>query len=177
MSHNFREYRLNYLKKHIAETEKQLKADIKEYRLLESQKKEAFDNAMTEKHGVDCSGMCNTFHLQRSDLDPSNLRFWGMIGQSDDASTENPKIKALIDAGLISVGHAWLDYDGNTNFLGDDDYLNLVNPETPYYDPITGEDTSKEHVMDSIIPTYSVTALYTADAKQIWGVLSEQKSD
>ncbi|QHJ83357.1 MAG: hypothetical protein [Bacteriophage sp.] len=177
MSQDFREYRINFLKNRIAETEKQLKIDIEEYRSLENQKKETFDKMMGEKHGVDCSGMCNTFYIHRSDLDPSTLRYWGLIGHADNASIDNPKIKALIDAGLISVGHAWLDYEGNTNYIDDECYQDLINPETPYYDPIAGDDTSKEHVMDSIIPTYSATALYTADAKKIWEVLSEQKTN
>lgn len=173
MIDQFSSYRIKFLERRIAETEKQLKIDIEEYRLLERQKKDAFDKLMTEKHGVDCSGICNTFNINGSNIQPINLRHYGLVGHADDASLENPKIKALINSGLLSISYAWLDYEGSTHFLDDECYQDLINPKTPYYDPIAGEDTSKEHVMDSLIPIYSTTALYTADAREIWSNLSE----
>lgn len=115
--------------------------------------------------GIDIGALVKRIGRGSDSIDANTMRSILFGKNNFDFTHEqwDQKVAILVDAGLISVAHWFYDHlslNGDIQ-LSDEDYLHVTNPpDGKYYDPIYGDDCSKEHVEEHLYPIYSTTEKY-----------------
>lgn len=115
--------------------------------------------------GLDVKGLVDRVSKGCDYIDASTLGQILFGAACFDATTEDweQKTKELVDAGLIKVTHWFYDsYNRHGDMeLSEADYQEVINPsDGQYFDPIYGEECSKQTVEQNLYDTYSTTEKY-----------------